>query len=73
MAVAVVVAAVVAVAIGTKLKRVFHTSGLPIRQPRYFLPRIAHHFDAFLGPLNRPDRAVTGSVPHIKESYVYVC
>ena len=61
------------VATGTKLQRVFHTSGLPIRQPRYFLPRIAHQLDAFLGPLTRPDRAVPGSVPHTRSLNVYVC
>jgi len=72
--VVVAVAAVVGPeATGTKLQRVFHTSGLPIRQPRYFLPRIAHQLDAFLGPLTGPDRAVPGSVPHTRSLNVYVC
>src|SRR2546427_11879769 len=43
-----------------------HTSGLHTRQPRYFFPRIAHQRDALLGPLARPDRAVSGSVPHTR-------
>ena len=63
MAAVVVVAAVAAaVETGTKPLRVVYTSGLPIRQPRYFLPRIAHQRDAFLGLPTRPDRAVPGSV-----------
>ena len=61
-----------AVEIGTKPSRVVYTSGLPIRQPRYFLPRIAHQRDAFLGPL--PGRTVQSQeVFPYKESYVYVC
>jgi hypothetical protein len=41
---------------------VFYTSGLPIRQPRYFLPRIAHQLDAFLGPLTGPDQVQSQEV-----------
>jgi len=52
---------------------VFYTSGLPIRQPRYFLPRIAHQLDAFLGPLTGPDYAQSQEVCLYKEFYVYVC
>ena len=71
MAAAVAVVAA-AVEIGTKSLRVLHTSGLPIRQPRYFLPRIAHQRDAFLGPLTGRTVQSQEVFPY-KESYVYVC